>query len=79
MSASLEELVDLGDRACAQGDRARLAEIARQLCVGPAAPLRADLVAIERLATSDPVAASARWSTVSRCLRDWIAQGFAHH
>ena len=79
MSASLEDLVDIGDRACAQGDRARLAEVARLLCVGPAAPLREDLVAIERLATSDPAAASQRWSTVSRCLRDWIAQGFAHH
>jgi hypothetical protein len=79
MSVSLEELVAIGDEACAKGDRARLAEVARLLCVGPAAPLRAELDAVERLAASDLVAAGARWSAISRCLRDWIASGFAHH
>lgn len=79
MAASLEDLVATGDQACARGDRAKLAEIARLLRLGPASPLHTELVAIERLATSDPDAAIERWATVSRCLRDWIASSFAHH
>lgn len=79
VSASLEDLLAAGDQACARGDRTELAEVAHRLCAGPASPLENELVAIERLAGSDPDAAIERWSTVSRCLRDWIASGYAHH
>jgi hypothetical protein len=78
-SANLEQLLDSGDRACARGDRTELAEVARRLCAGPASPLRGQLVEIEQLTASDPAEAIERWFTVSRCLRDWIASGYAHH
>jgi hypothetical protein len=76
---TLEDLVATGDRACARGDRTGLAEVAYLLCVGPASSLQTDLLAIEQLAATDPEAATERWATVSRCLRDWIASGYAHH
>jgi hypothetical protein len=78
-SANLEDLVAIGDQACARGDRAKLAEVAHLLCAGPASPLQRDLVEIERLTVSDPAEAIERWFTVSRCLRDWIASSYAHH
>ena len=78
-TSNLEDLVATGDQACARGDRTKLAEVAHLLCAGPASPLRNDLVAIEQLTASDPAAAIERWFTVSRCLRDWIASGYAHH
>ena len=77
--ANLEDLVTTGDQACARGDQTKLAEVAQLLRTGPASTLRVDLVAIEQLAGHDPAAAIERWFTVSQCLRDWIASGYAHH
>lgn len=62
-----------GDWACAHGDPAGLAEIARQLAMRFGDPLRMELVELSQLCRRDLERASRRWPL----LREQVADTFA--
>lgn len=55
-----------GDWACAHGDAAGLAEIARQLAKRSGFPLHLELVELSRLCRCDPERAARRWPLLRR-------------
>ena len=61
MTPHTSTLVFGGDWACAHGDPAGLAEIARQLARRMADPLRLELVELSELCRRDSDRASRRW------------------
>src|SRR5690349_6638209 len=73
-SEIVEVLVAAGDHACACGDHRALSSVARKLRVDAPLPLQHELTAIENGVEN----ATQHWSSVSRCIHDWIASTYAY-
>ena len=67
-------LVFGGDWACAHGDPASLAEIARQLAKRVGEPLQLELVELAQLCRSDSDRASRRWPLLREQIIDFMDQ-----
>lgn len=77
-SRDLVAVIEAGDRACAAGDRGGLIDATHRAAGRLAPSLEPELAQIEQLVDRDFPEACRRWSTVSRCVRDWVAASFVH-